>query len=113
MQTQQWKKVASMNQERYWLGGTVIHCTMNSFQMVIAGGSSSIAPRFESCELYNFTSDKWSALPDLKSYSPFRQLIAIDGKLIAGGAKYFEFLYYSTPEIIYKLVHCAVEFNLF
>ena len=86
------------------IGGTVVGCSTN---MVVAGG------RAQSCEVYNFQKNSWSTLPGPKSISRFRQLIAIDGMLIAGGETSFETLDLSTPELIHKLVQFATELDLF
>ena len=71
-----------------------------------------VAERSQSCEIYTFTNDSWSALPDLKPSSYFKQLIAIDGMLIAGGETSFESLDLE-PNLIHKLVHYAVLLDLF
>ena len=96
-------------------GGGAVICdsTTTSFHyMVVAGGSSNEGPS-QSCDAYNFTNDSWSALPDLKSRSSFRRLIAIDGMLIAGDETALEAIDLSAPGLIYKLVHFAVESDFF
>ena len=109
MQNQIWKQVTSMNEERFGHGGAIISCSATSFHMVIAGGAGN-----HGCAVYSFKNDSWSTLPDLKFMSWSRQLIAIDGMLIAGGETNLETLdLLSTPELIYDLMHFAVELDLF
>merc|ERR1712224_602589 len=90
MKSRMWKRMSSMNETRCFLGGTVIGDSTDSYHMVLVGGTGF----HQSCEVYSFMNDSWSntTLPDLKSTSNFRQLIAVDGMLIAGGFKNLETL---------------------
>ena len=110
-----WKKMASMNHKRQRLCGAVIDCSMSSFYMVVTGGLVS-DNQSQSCMMYHFNNDEWSNnLPDIKSKSPRRQLIVMNnhGMLIAGGNECLEYLTFTTPNHIYKLVQFAVELDSF
>ena len=88
----------------------MIGCCMDSFRMVVVGGDDSYD---KSCEVYSFKNDSWSKLPNLKTSGFFQQqLIVIDGMLIAGCVKKLEGLDLSAPELIYKLVHFAIELDV-
>lgn len=113
MQKRTWKKAADMNKKQSHLGGVIIGESTKSFHMVVAGGFAYGGNTSQSCEVYSFKDDSWSSLPDLKSLSDiFRQLIIMDGMLIAGGETNLEILDLSTPGLVHRLVHFAMEHNL-
>ena len=74
------------------------------------------APRAALRPLGMYKNDSWSILPDLNNNSfdsSFQQLVVINGMLIAGTAYNLETLDLSTPNLMFRLVHLAVELDLF
>ena len=64
------------------------------------------------CEIYSFKNNSWSTVPNLENSSRFPRLVVMNGMVI-GGEEELETLDLSAPELIYKLVHFAIENDLF
>ena len=73
MATLQWKTIPNMNIARHYFGSATIGHSMNTYHMIVAGGMGIKSI----CEVYNSQSRQWSFLPQLNSYSDWRQLIAL------------------------------------
>lgn len=64
----------------------------------------------QSFDICNFANDEGSIPPDLKSICGNTEVAAFHGMLIA---RCEMILTFSIPDVIYKLAHLVVEFDLF